>query len=168
MVIVEGYISHRALHAEVELSTERFDALTIGLGKAGAVALASYLGTKVLSIGLDHDWVYLGTGYGLWFLVELVGFVVLPCLGFLIGYRERRTWIIRVSALVTVLGVVLNRLNIAVFAFNWELPPHERYWPHPFEILVTVGLVTAGVVAFRWIAQRMPILREHPDWKGVH
>jgi Ni/Fe-hydrogenase subunit HybB-like protein len=168
MVVVEGSISHRALHAEVELSQERFDALTIGLGKAGAVALATYFGTKVLSLGLDHDWAYLGTGYGLWFLFELMGFILLPCFAFLVGYRERKPWLIRAAAVTTVLGVVLNRLNVSVFAFNWTLPAEDRYWPHPYEILVTVGLVTAGVVAFRAIAQRMPILREHPDWRGVH
>jgi hypothetical protein len=63
---------------------------------------------------------------------------------------------------------VLNRLNVSIFAYNWQLPAHERYWPHPYEIIVTLALVTFGVVLFRWIANRMPILREHPDWKGEH
>ena len=64
------------------------------------------------------------------------------------------------------IGIVLNRLNVSVIAFNWHLPAAERYVPHWMEIWVSVSLVTAGVVAFRWIANRMPILHEHPDFSG--
>jgi hypothetical protein len=32
------------------------------------------------------------------------------------------------------------------------------------EVSVSVGLVTAGVVAFRWIANRMPIMSEDPNF----
>jgi Ni/Fe-hydrogenase subunit HybB-like protein len=168
MVIVEGMLSHRAFHHQVEITSERFDRLTLGLGKAAAVALAVYFATKVLSIGVDDDWHYLGTGYGAWFIFEMAGFVVLPCLMFLVGYRERKPGLVRIAAAVTVLGVVLNRLNVAVFAFNWMLPWQARYWPSVMEILVTLSLVTAGVVMFRWTANRMPILYEHEDWKGIH
>jgi hypothetical protein len=36
------------------------------------------------------------------------------------------------------------------------------------EIWVTVALVTFGLVLFKWIVNRMPILREHPEYKGTH
>ena len=168
MVIVEGALSHRAFHDQVEITEEQSDRLTYGLGKAGAVTLAVYFAVKVISIAIDNDWAYLGTPLGHWFLVELLGFVFLPCLLFSVGYRERRTGIIRSGAVITVVGIVLNRLNVSVIAFNWTLPSELRYVPHWMEIWVSVSLVVAGVVMFRWIAMRMPILREHPDYRGTH
>ena len=168
MVIFEGMLSHRAYAYQVEVSHEEFDSLTVGLAKAGAIVLASYFGLKVMGIALDNDWQYLGTPMGHWFLVELLGFVLLPCVLYMVGYRERRTRLIRFTALLTVVGIVLNRLNVSIFAFNWQLPSELRYTPHWMEIWISLTIVTAGVVAFRWIVNRMPILYEHPKYKGVH
>ncbi|MBW1806541.1 MAG: polysulfide reductase NrfD, partial [Deltaproteobacteria bacterium] len=168
MVIFEGFLSHKAFHDQVEISTEKFDNLTIGLAKAGAIVLALYFVIKVMAIALEQKWHYLATPYGTLYLVELLGFVALPCYLFLIGYRERRTGLIRVSALLTVIGIIFNRLNVSIFAFNWQLPAEQRYTPHWMEIWVTLAIVTAGVVAFRWIVKRMPILYEHPEWRGMH
>ena len=168
MVIVEGAISHRVYRHQVEISHEQFDNITFGLGKAAAVTLAIYTGIKVLSLSLEDKWHFLGTSWGAWYLVELLGFVALPCFLFAVGYRERMTKLIRLAAGITVAGIMLNRFNVSFIAFNWELPPELRYVPNWMEIWVSVTLVTAGVVMFRWIANRMPILYEHPEWKGVH
>ena len=61
---------------------------------------------------------------------------------------------------MTVVGVVVNRLNISVIAFNWAGP--ERYVPSWMELTVTLTIVTLGLLTFRWIVNRMPVLREHP------
>ncbi len=53
-------------------------------------------------------------------------------------------------------------------AFNWNLPADQRYVPSWMEVWVTVAFITFAVVVFRWIANRMPIMYEHPDWKGAH
>ena len=168
MVIVESALSHRAFHDQIELSKERFDRLTIGLGKAGAVTLAVYLALKIAAIAHDDEWHLLTTGYGLWYLVELLGFVALPCLLYAIGFRERSAKLVRITGAITVIGIILNRFNVTMFAFHWQLPAKERYWPHPMEIIVSLTLVTIGALVFRWIVNRMPVVREHPDWKGVH
>ncbi len=168
MVIFEGALSHRVFGDKVELSHKTFDKLTLGLGKAGAVTLAIYLAIKVMGITLEDKWHYLASPYGHWFLFELLGFVVLPCFLFMIGYREKKTLPIRIGAVITVLGIVLNRLNVSIFALNWQLPSAERYMPSWMEIWITVTIITVGVVAFRWIVKRMPILNEHPEWRGQH
>jgi hypothetical protein len=49
---------------------------------------------------------------------------------------------------------------VSVIAYNWDRPDH--YVPSWMEIAVSLTLVTLGVVAFRWIANRMPILAEDP------
>ena len=165
MVIVESMLSHRAFSDKVEISHQQLDQITVGLAKGGAVTLAVYFAVKMVSIVLEDDWHYFGTGWGAWFLVEMLGFVLLPCFLFLMGYREKRAGLIRVSAVITVLGIMLNRFNVCFIAFNWKL--ENRYLPHWMEIWVTVALVTFGVVAFKWIAEHLPILREHPDYKGT-
>jgi len=46
MIIIEGWISHRAFHHQVEISDEEFRNLNYGLAKGGAVTLATYLAAK--------------------------------------------------------------------------------------------------------------------------
>ncbi len=36
------------------------------------------------------------------------------------------------------------------------------------EILTSLTIITIGVLTFRWIVNRMPILREHPAYEEVH
>jgi Ni/Fe-hydrogenase subunit HybB-like protein len=63
---------------------------------------------------------------------------------------------------------MLNRFNITFIAFNWNLPPDQRYVPSWMEVWVTVAFITFAVVAFRVIANHMPIMYEHPEWRGQH
>lgn len=168
MVIFESMLSHRAFSGKVAISRERLDRITVGLAKAGAVVLATYFAIKVLGVALDDHWGLLTTPMGLWFLLEVLGFVLLPCFLFTVGFREKRTGLIRFAAVWTLLGVVLNRLNVTIIAFNWFLPTDQRYVPHWMEVLVTASIVTSGVVIFRWVANRMPIFYEHPDYPGTH
>jgi Ni/Fe-hydrogenase subunit HybB-like protein len=168
MVIVEGMFSHRAFHHQVQITAEHFERINLGLAKAGAVTLAVYFAIKLVGLTIEDEWSLLATGWGAWFLVELLGFVLLPCLMFAVAYRERRLGLARAAAVITALGIMLNRFNITFVAFNWNLPPAERYLPSWMEIWVTVAFITFAVVVFRWIASRMPIMYEHPEWRGEH
>jgi len=82
--------------------------------------------------------------------------------------RERNLRLARWAAAWSVLGLVLNRLNISVVAFNWHLPSAERYFPSWMEIAISVFIVTLGVVVYRFITTHMPILYEHPDYRTDH
>jgi Ni/Fe-hydrogenase subunit HybB-like protein len=59
---------------------------------------------------------------------------------------------------VTLVGVLLNRLNISVIAYNWQLPVH--YFPSWQEFVVTLTVLFTEIWVFRWIVLRLPILRE--------
>jgi len=168
MVIVEGMVSHRAFHHQVEITEDHFHRINFGLAKAASVALAIYFSIKVIALAIEDEWHLLGTGWGAYWLFEILGFVLLPCLLFAVGYRERRLPVVRVAAVITVIGIMLNRFNVTFVAFNWNNPTAETYIPSWMEIWVTVAFITFAVVVFRWIANRMPIMYEHPDWKGVH
>ncbi len=168
MVVVEGAISHRAFHHQVQITKEHFTNINIGLAKAGAVVLGVYTAIKIVGFALEDEWALLATGWGAWYLVEILGFVVLPCILFAVAYRERNLVLTRIAAVLTVLGVVLNRFNITFVVFNWNVSTEARYYPNWMEIWVTVAFITFAVVVFRLIATYMPIMYEHPDWKGEH
>lgn len=166
MVIFEGWLTHRFFPHKIAHDAEshaRFESLTLGLGKAAAVVLFAYFGVKLLGIAGDNHWALLASPWGMWFLVELIGFVALPCALFTWGYRNQSVRSVRIAAVLTVLGIVLNRLNVSVIAFGWKAA--DPYYPSWMEIGTSVAIVTAGVVVFRWIVQRMPILNTHPDYQ---
>jgi Ni/Fe-hydrogenase subunit HybB-like protein len=131
MVIFESTLSHHYFHDKLdEAHKAGHDDLALGFGKAAAWVLAGYFVIKVIGVAVDNNWHYLATGYGAWFLVELIGFVALPALSYGIGVREKNTKIIRWTAVWAVLGIILNRFNVSLIAFNYRLPAAERYFPH--------------------------------------
>lgn len=167
MVIFESTLSHRffANKMDAEHLAEK-DTLPLGFGKAAAFVLAGYFMIKVVGIAADNNWHYLATGYGAWYLVELLGFVALPAFLYAIGVRERNPRLIRWTAGLTVLGVVVNRFNVSMVAFNYHLPSSERYFPSWMEIGISVFIVTIGILVYRFIVTRMPVLYAHPDYEA--
>lgn len=165
MVIFESTLSHRYFHDKMDTEhLQEADGVALGFGKAAAFVLAGYFVMKVIGLAQTNAWSYLSSGYGLWFLVELLGFVLLPCYAYAIGVREKNLKVIRWTAAWTVLGIVVNRFNVGLIAFNWHLPSSERYFPHWMEIGISVFVVTLGVLAYRFIVTHMPILYAHPDY----
>jgi Ni/Fe-hydrogenase subunit HybB-like protein len=169
MVIFEGSLSHRYFAAKMDPAhLKERDGVVFGFGKAASLVLAGYFITKIIGVSEGNNWHLLGTGYGLWFLVEILGFVALPCFFYAIGVREKNIKMIKWTAAWTVLGIVVNRFNVCLVAFNWHLPSSERYFPHWMEIGISVFLVTVGVIVFRFIVTRMPIMYAHPDYPEEH
>jgi len=165
MVIVESALSHRAFRSRVDHRVN-LDRLTIGLARAAAVVLFAYFFLKLQGLADGGHWALLTTGWGAWYLLEIVGFVLLPSLLFAHGARTRRVALVRWTAAWTVLGIVVNRLNVSVIAMNWNAA--QPYVPSWMEIVTSITLVTMGVQAFRWIVNRMPVLCELPDYRDAH
>jgi len=166
MVLFESTLAHKYFHHKMdETHLGESDGVTRGFGKAASITLAGYFAIKVIGIAADNNWHYLATGWGAWYLVELIGFVALPCFLFALGVRDNNLKLIRYTAIWTVLGIIINRLNVSVIAFNWQLPAADRYFPHFLEIVTSVFIVTVGVIAYRFIVNNMPVLYEHPDYK---
>ena len=169
MVIFEGSLTHRYFADKMdETHLREKEDVVFGFGKAASFVLAAYFAIKVFGITMDNNWHYLSTGYGAWFLVELLGFVALPCLLYSIGVRDRSIKVIQWAAAWTVLGIMVNRFNVCLVAFNWHLPSSERYFPSWMEIGLSLFIVTVGVVVFKFIVTYMPVLYEHPDYKTPH
>jgi Ni/Fe-hydrogenase subunit HybB-like protein len=165
MVIFEGSLAHKHFHDKMDAAhLAEADGVALGFAKAASWTLAGYFIMKVIGLAQTNAWGYLGSGYGLWFLVEMLGFVLLPCYFYAIGAREKNLKIIRRTAAWTVLGIVINRFNVGLIAFNYHLPSSERYFPHWMEIGISVFVVTIGILAYKFIVTHMPILYAHPDY----
>ncbi len=169
MVIFESTLSHRYFADRMDQAhQEENRGVTLGFGKAAALVLFGYFIIKVQGIAAGNHWHLLATPYGHWFLVELIGFVALPCFFYAVGVRNKDIKMIKWTAVWAVLGIVVNRLNVSLIAFNWQLPASRKYFPHWMEIGISIFIVTVGIVAFRFIVTRMPIFHAHPDYKDTH
>ena len=169
MVIFESTLSHRFFAYKMDKThLKEANGITLGFGKAASYVLAGYFAIKVLGISSENHWHYLKTGYGTWYLVELLGFVALPSLLYAIGVRIKSLPLIKWTSVLAVLGVILNRFNVCLVAFNWQLPSSERYFPHWMEFGISAFIVMIGLILYRFIVTRMPILYEHSDYKDAH
>jgi Ni/Fe-hydrogenase subunit HybB-like protein len=167
MVIVESTLTHRVFRKQMEhFDHVEFDRLTINLGKGSSAALVTYFFLKLFGLAHSGNWQLLNTPYGYWFLFEIVCFVILPAFLFAHGVRYGNVVVTRWTALLTVIGIVLNRVNTSLVAYNWNAP--ERYYPLWTEVMLTIGVITMGVLTFRWIVNRMAILYNHPDYESSH
>jgi len=169
MVIFEGTLAHHYFSDMMdEAHKKTADEVVLGFGKAASMVLAGYFAMKIFGVALGNNWHLLGTPYGLWFLVEVLGLVLLPCFLFAVGVRDRNVKLIRWTAFLTILGIVVNRLNIVLICFNWQLPGEQRYFPHWMEIGISVFVITVGIVLYRFIVTRMPVFFEHSDYEESH
>jgi Ni/Fe-hydrogenase subunit HybB-like protein len=146
-------LSHRAFAKQFRDQRVDVEALTLGLGKAGAVVLFAYFFLKLHGVADNDAWGAIGEGFlGVWWVVEMLGFVLLPSLLYAYGARARSATTVRAAAVVTVVGIELNRLNINVHRrLGLHGRPPDHYVPRWTE-LASRRSVTLGVLAFPRIA----------------
>jgi Ni/Fe-hydrogenase subunit HybB-like protein len=163
MVIFEGSISHKVFFTQIsEENHKAHNGIISGLSKICAVAMFAYFFLQVLVFIHGKRWDLLNTPMGYWYLLEMLGFVLLPMILFIYSYRRNNIFMIKVAAVLTMLGVILNRLNVTVIGFRWE--EAIRYVPTWMEFAVTLAVIFAEIWIFRWVINRMPVLRESPSW----
>ena len=167
LVIVASLLSKWFLKDQADSAyLASLDRITLGLGTAASFVLITYFAVKIVALAHGNHWNLLDTPYGHMFLVEILVFALLPAFLFVIGGQRRKVGLVQFTALLTILGVVLNRLNVSLFALNWKLPHRELFnWK---EFLIILGIVTIQILVYRGIVTRMPVLREHPEYKGEH
>ncbi|MCB9556931.1 MAG: polysulfide reductase NrfD [Deltaproteobacteria bacterium] len=158
MVIFEGSISQRVFaprHLPASPAADHAE-IVFGLAKICCATMFVYLFLLGLVLVHGNHWALLGTGWGAWYLVEVLGFVLLPCVLFAHSLKVRSALLARVAALITMLGIIINRLNVSVIAFKWYEP--VRYFPTWMEIEVSLAIVLLEIWVFRWVVKRMRVL----------
>lgn len=163
MVILESSISAKVFRRDLETDVQ------YGLGGTLAYILGFYLAFKLGELLVTNElrFMFEGSLESRLFVLEVLGGVALPMI--LLAYppirRSRRglMW----GSILVIGGVVLNRINVSIV--GPQVPAGAAYSPHWMEIAVTVGLVSAGVVAFMIIVRFLHVLPEpsaEPGWDG--
>jgi len=157
MVVVEGSITQKVFHHRVgaRLHASHED-IVFGLARICMGTMFAYLFMQLLVLVHGQRQAYLASGWGAWYGLEMLGLTAVPALLFGWGQLRRSMAVVRIAAVLTLLGVMLNRLNVAMIAFKWYLP--VRYVPSWMEVVVTLGVISIELWVFRWIVNRMPVL----------
>lgn len=153
MVIVESTLSSKAFGRGLEKD------LLAGLGKAASVALFLYIAVRIGDLIVRGAWTRLltptFTSGAFW--IEIVMVLLAAVLLATRSVREDATgrfW----AALLAVVAVVVNRFNVGMIGMWAYTGP--TYFPTLPEIIVSISVVLAGVVAFGVIAKIFPVFAE--------
>lgn len=156
MVSVESYLSLRAfgkrLHPEILRD----------VGKATAVMLLFYLTIRIEDIIVRGEFghVFAFDAASWFFLAEIViGGLVPMFLLFRRDIRESPLALMGTQALV-VLGMIFNRMNVAVTAF--QLGTGADYIPSWMEFVLSIGMVVIGMILFGFCVRNLPVFDEGP------
>ena len=159
MVIFEGSITFRVFSNRVsEDDHKKHDDLLFGMAKVCAGAIFAYLFLKILILVHDQHWALLSTRFGYWYLLEIVGFVLLPMILFISSIKQKNLALVKLASVLTLIGIILNRLNVTVIGFHWDAV--VRYVPTWMEIVVTMTIIFIEIWVFRWIINRLPVLNK--------
>jgi Ni/Fe-hydrogenase subunit HybB-like protein len=167
LVILEGSLSHRVFADRLGEPLRRgHDDILLGLGRIAGAAMFVYLALELLKLLHGGLLSQVQGAWGAWYVVEVGVFTAIP-MALLLWAASRRdlTWL-KVGAGMTLVGIVLNRLNLSLIAFKWDAAVH--YVPTWMELVVTAAVISAEVWVFRWVVERMPVLGGEPAWARHH
>jgi len=163
MVIFEGSISHKVFrHRMSQKVHASHDDIVLGLAKICAAAMFVYFFLKVIVFIHEKHWLYLNSTWGYLYLIEIVGFVLIPMRIYVQALKYKNITVVKFAAVLTLIGIILNRLNTSVIAYNWQAL--NKYYPTWMEIVITLSVVFVEILVLRWIVNRMPILSDPPIW----
>ncbi len=153
MIVVESLAAARSfgLKPEMELLAPfaRFIPPLLGL----------YLATRLSDLTIREAWGNLNGSLETWFfLAEIIFGGIAPFI-LLLNRKVRRSpgWLFS-AALMVVLGVVLNRINVYLVAYK-PLYSTSRYVPTLWEILLTLGLISALILVYRFLVIHLPVIQ---------
>lgn len=167
MVILEGSISDKVFFDQIsEKNKKAQNGIVRGLSKICAGTMFAYFFLQLLVFVHKQRWDLLSTGMGQWFLLEMLGFVLVPMILFFISYRNNNITMIKIAAILTMIGVIMNRLNVSIIGYRWDAA--VRYVPSWMEVVVALAVIFTQIWIFRWVINRMPVLRDSPSWVTEH
>jgi Ni/Fe-hydrogenase subunit HybB-like protein len=154
MVIVESHLSAKAHGRQLEmpLLREIGRVLPAVLGVLMVLRLRDLFERGVF--GLAFQPTYEASLFQLEFMVG----IVLPFVLLMIPKVRNNPRGLYVSALLTVLGFIANRLNITITGIEGAQGGH--YIPAASEIIMTFMLIALGFAAFNWAVKHLPVYPE--------
>jgi Ni/Fe-hydrogenase subunit HybB-like protein len=166
MVIFEGSISQKVFSDKIsKKNKEARKGIVNTLSKICAVAMFAYFFLQLLVFIHGQHYNLLNTKMGYWFLLEMVGFVIFPMALYFRSYLTSSIRLSRIAAIITIVGIILNRLNVSIIAFRWDAA--VRYVPSWMEVVVSITIILIQIWIFRWVISRMPVLNDPPKWAST-
>ncbi len=163
MIIFEGAISQRVFFRQITQKTrEARNEIVQSLSRICAFTMFIYFFLQLLVLIHGKHWSYINTPMGYWFLLEMIGFVFIPMLLFVRSFQKPSILLTRIAAIMAIVGIILNRLNVSIIAFRWDAA--VRYVPSWMEIVISISIILIQIWIFRWIINRMPVFTESPSW----
>jgi formate dehydrogenase iron-sulfur subunit len=151
MVAMEAILTHRILRRPADVET-----IFAFVNKMPFI-LCFYLLLKasdILSRNMGQHAFEANIPVFFWW-AEIIFGVMVPLALFLIPKIIRTKSGIFAASFLVVSGVVLNRINVAITGIN--IPRWEAYYPSGAEVLITLGIISSGILAFTWISGNFPI-----------
>ena len=136
--------------------------ISLKLARVCAVSMFVYLAMTILMFIHGKDYAYIGSSWGVWFLFEIIGFVLIPGILFLLAYKRQNLSLVIFAAAITIAGIILNRLNVSTIAYLWY--DNSLHFPTWKEIVVSLAVIFVQLIVFKWIARRMPVYSDPPEW----
>ena len=160
MVIVESMFAAWSFKLKPEMP------ILTPLAKYVVFFTGLYLAFKVGDMLVRESYVLLvdGSIQSVCFIIEMVFGLIVPFI-MLLSARVRNTpRLLFIAALLIVLGVLFNRINVFLVAYQ---PPYatKSYFPALSEIVVTVGLVSLLMLVYRVIVTYLPVISLHDKEK---
>jgi len=162
MTIFESSMSSRYFNRGLETH------LLAKLARVIPYVLGIYLIMKFVQLTLEGNLGLLFTSgwLSVLFWAEvLIGAIIPMALFSIERLRQNPRWLLT-GAIITLLGMILNRFNISWFAVKHPDPitylpafmaNHVHYWPSLPEVSVSIGIFSAGILAFGLIAKYFPL-----------
>jgi len=151
MVIVETSLAGKGLGHKVDLG------IVAGLGKALPYILGLYLVLRLGDLLLAGEFGLMFTSgvYSALFWAEMLVGVILPLALLSLPSVRRSRNALFWSALLVVLGLVMNRFDVSLVA----LTPRAGtiYFPHLAEFAISIAVVALGVLAYVLANRYLPI-----------
>lgn len=171
MIIFESSISARYFHRGLEIH------LLEKLAKVIPVILAIYLLIKFSQLTLAGDLKYLFTGglMSVLFWAEILIGVVTPLILFSIKRIRKSPNGLLIGSIILLLGMILNRFDVSWFAIQHPDPltymptfmSAVHYFPSLPEVLVSVGIFSAGLLAFGLAVKYLPVFETNEDQHDI-
>jgi len=155
MTIVESFLSNRAFgkHLEMELLVPLGRVALLLLGLTAIIRFADFRHRGILGLAFQP------TYESRLFLAEMLLGVVAPAVLFAIPRVRKHPTGLFLGALLVVLGVVMNRLNVSITGM--ERSSGQIYVPAFTEVAITLSVVGVGFLVFALAVKYLPVFPEH-------
>jgi len=165
MIIFESSVSSRYFQRGLEIH------LLEKLARAIPIVLAIYLVVRFTQLALANDLKYLFNSglMSILFWTEIIVGSVIPLIMFALKRIRQSPNGLLIGSIVLLVGMILNRFDVSWFAVRHPDPltyiptfmaSNAHYIPSLPEISVSVGIFSAGILAFGLAARYLPLFED--------